>query len=308
MSENSKSFGLLLAAIAVQQSVASFAYPVAKYGLAIIEPFTFAFYRFVLASVILLGLTRTKKYGTPIARRDWPKIWLLGILIIPLNQTLFLYGQSLTAAGHGAVLFATTPIWVYILAMIHLDEKFLWLRVFGIALALIGAVMVMSVGAIKVGTEYLMGDMIIVVSVVAWAYYTVLGKTMVRQYGALRLTAYSVACGSVLYFPFGVYHAIKFDYSQTNWGAWGAVAYMAVGLSLIVYVIWFWLIKYLDASRAAVYQNVQPIIASIVAYFWLGEGLGPMFILGGVTVLVGVVISEIQRTPRALEAPAGPMK
>lgn len=281
-------------AVILQQLIASLCYPIAKVGLAVIEPFTFAFFRFMLSAAILLLVARfLRRKDNPVERKDWPRIVLMGFLIIPLNQTLFLLGQSMTAAGHGAFLFSTTPVWILLLAMFFLKERPTARRLTGIVMAVGGVMVIMSTGAIAVGTEYLMGDLIIIISVLAWAFYTVVGAPMVRKYGAWRMTAYSLSFGSLMYFPFGLYRALQFDYSQTTPFAWFSVAYMAIGLSVIVYVIWYWLIKYIDTSRAAVFQNIQPIVASIVAYFYLGEGLGPGFIIGGSIVIGGVLLSEI---------------
>jgi drug/metabolite transporter (DMT)-like permease len=276
----------------VLQVVASFAYPIAKYGLAIIEPFTFAFYRFILASSVLLILTRLKKYSLPIEKSDYLRILLLGVLIIPLNQTLFLLGQSLTAAGHGAFIFATTPVFIFVLALIHLHEHYSHRRLIGVIAALTGVATIMLSGGIEVSRQYLIGDLIIMVSVIAWAYYTIIGKPLVRKYGALRITAYALASGSALYFPFGLYHALRFDYSVATIATWGSVVYMAVGLSLVVYVLWYWVLKYMEASRIAVFHNVQPILATVISALWLGEKLGTTFMTGGLLVLIGLAISE----------------
>ena len=104
----------LLPIVVFQQTVSALCFPIAKYGLATFEPFTFAFYRFVLSALILLGIVQFRVKGIPIERRDWWRIIGLGFMIIPINQTFYLWGQSLTAAGHAAVLFATTPVWVFI--------------------------------------------------------------------------------------------------------------------------------------------------------------------------------------------------
>jgi drug/metabolite transporter (DMT)-like permease len=108
------------------------AYPVAKYGLASIEPFTFAFFRYVISGVALLTVALLKSKTPPIEKKDYKRIFLLAILVIPLNQTLFLCGQKLTGAGHGALLFATTPIWIFIGGLIYLKEKFAFKRALGI--------------------------------------------------------------------------------------------------------------------------------------------------------------------------------
>jgi drug/metabolite transporter (DMT)-like permease len=92
--------------------------------------------------------------------------------------------------------------------------------------------------------------------------------------------------------PFGLVFALKYDYSQATLGAWFSVVYMAIGLSGFVYVLWYWLLKYLEASRIAVYHNVQPIIASFVAYAFLGESLSTVFLVGGAIVIAGVIVTE----------------
>jgi len=283
----------LAGAIAVQQILAGICYPIAKYGLAYIDPLTFAFYRFILSSCLLLAITRFVRREPPVERRDWWRLALLGALVIPGNQTLFLIGQSLTGAGHGAFLFSTTPVWIFVLAIIHLKERPGWRRTLGIFIAGAGVLSIMWSGIADFGFDYLLGDLIIFVSVIAWAYYTILGTPVVRKYGAIRTTAYALAIGSALYLPVGLFSAWRFDYSRPGLWAWGSVVYMAVALSIIVYVIWYWLLRHMEASRAAVFQNIQPLIAASVAYIFLGEPLSSAFVVGGLVVIAGVVLTEL---------------
>ncbi|MCD6248952.1 MAG: DMT family transporter, partial [candidate division Zixibacteria bacterium] len=196
-------FWVFATAMIVLQTLGGICYPIAKYGLSIIEPYTFAFFRYILSSIVLLAMVYFKKREPRIERADWWKIIGLGAIIVPFNQTLFLVGQSLTGAGHGAFLFATTPIWVFVLAVLHLREKSTVRRAVGIAVATGGVMSIMWSGLADFGWEYLKGDLIIIVAVIAWAYYTIFGKMLVRKYGALRMTAYSLFFGAILYFPFG---------------------------------------------------------------------------------------------------------
>ncbi len=256
------------------------------------EPFAFAFYRFVISSVILLVMVKAKRHRIPIERKDYWKIMGLGFLIIPFNQAMYLWGQSMTAAGHGALLFATVPIWIFLAAVIHLKEKLVLRRVIGIVIALAGVAVIMSGGAIRLGKQYLLGDSIILVAVLAWAYYTILGKDLARKYGALRVTAYALSSGSLLYVPFGLYMASKVNYAQVPLSCWLSVIYIAIGTSVISYVLYYWVLKYFEASRIAVFHNLQPVIASVVALVWLGEPLGATFFVGGAVALAGVIIAE----------------
>lgn len=284
---------ILLPALVIQQAMGALAFPISKFGLEMIEPFTFAFFRFLIASIVLLLLVLSRKRSIPVEKKDYLKIIGLGILIIPFNQTLYLYGQKLTGAGHASLLFATVPIWVFLAAVLHLKEKLVPRRMIGVVVGLVGVGIIMSSGAIEIGMEYLIGDLYILVAVIAWAYYTILGKPLVEKYGAVRITAYALASGSLLYFPFGMLQAIQFDYSAATAGAWWAVIYMALGTSVIVYVVWYWVLKYMEVSRIAVFHNIQPVIATVVAYYWLGEPLGWTFFIGGLIALGGVVIAEV---------------
>lgn len=293
----------IIGVLLFQQTTGALAFPISKYGLEFIEPFTFAFYRFLISSLVLLLLVSLQKHDRAIAKNDYWKIIGLGFIIIPFNQTLYLWGQSMTAAGHGSLLFATTPIWIFIAAMIHLRERTTIRRAVGIIVAIIGVFIIMTSGAVVLGTEYLWGDLIIIIAVIAWAYYTILGKKLVQKYGAIRVTAYALVSGSVMYFPFGIYRAINFDYTGIPTGAWLTVLYMAIGTSVLTYVLWYWVLKYMEASRIAVYHNIQPLIASGVAFIWLDEPIGWSFVIGGLICLLGVIIAETDAMRQARLAP-----
>lgn len=287
------STSFLLLILGFQQLLGALTFPIAKYGLVRIEPFTFAFFRYILSSVFLLAIVWKRRQGIPIPRKDAFKIFGLGILIIPLNQTAYLFGQSMTAAGHGAVLFATVPIWIFIMALIHLKEKFVFRRALGVIIGIFGVAVIMISGGLEVGGNYLFGDAVILVAVIAWAYYSVLGKPLAQKYGAIRVTAYAIASGSALYFPFGLIRAIGCDYSQANLQAWLSVIYAALGVSVLAYILWYWLLKFFEATRIAVFHNIQPVIAAAAASVILGESVGWSFVVGGLIVLTGVVVTEI---------------
>ena len=192
------SIGFVVGVLVFQQTMAALAFPISKYGLEIIEPFAFGFYRFIISSLVLLAINRFINHSVRIEKKDYWKIWGLGILIIPLNQLAFLYGQSLTSSGHGAILFATTPIWIFLIAQFILKEKLIIRRAIGIVIAVVGVIVLMTGGAVELGTEYLYGDLLILLAVLTWAFYTVFGKDLVRKYGALRITAYALSSGTVL--------------------------------------------------------------------------------------------------------------
>jgi drug/metabolite transporter (DMT)-like permease len=267
----------------------------ARYVLLQTDPFAVAFLRYTLAATILYIIASriSKRPGARrIEREDRKKIVVLGLVIIVLNQTFYLFGQKLTTAGHAALLFAMTPIFVYLMAIPHLGEKWSYTKGAGILLAVIGSAVIIFETGFQFDYQMLAGDAIIVVAVVAWAYYSVWGKPLVEKYGAFRITAYSLASGTVLYFPFGLYRLITADMSKVDTYGWLSILYIAIITSVIGYSIWYWLLKHMEASKASVLVNVQPIVAGILGFYLLGETISLPFVVGGIIILIGVTVTQ----------------
>lgn len=271
---------------------------VARYVLLQTDPFVVAFLRYILSASILCLIAHRmgKRPGAvPISREDKWKIITLGLVIIIFNQTFYLFGQKLTTAGHGSLLFATTPIFVYLMAMKRLGETWSKMKGLGILLAVVGSAVIVFEKGLKFDFEFLKGDIIILIAVAAWAYYTVWGKPLVQKYGAFRVTAYTLTSGTIAYFPFGLYRFIIADLSQIDIYGWLSIVYIAILTSVVAYSIWYWLLKYMEASRLSVITNFQPVVAGILGYYILGESLSFLFIIGGLIILSGVTITQKAR-------------
>ena len=142
-------------------------------------------------------------------------------------------------------------------------------------------------------TCHLIGDILVLVAVLAWAIGTVLLKPMAIKYGAFRVTGLALTFGSIIYFPFGITRVISTSLSDISMIGWLSIVYMAAMVSIVAYFLWYWVLKYLEVSRIAILHNIQPIIATIVAYYLLSEPITGSFVLGGVIVIGGVILTEI---------------
>ncbi len=267
-------------------------YLVAKAAVAEIAPMVFAFYRFLLASAVFLAIAVLRKRFFPFEKNQWPLVLLLSFLIYPVNQILFLVGISYTLPTHAALLYASTPVWIYLLSIIRREEKPKKSRTVGIAVALAGVIAFFAEKGLALKWEYLFGDFIIIAAVWAWAAYSVLGRSLVKQKGAFTVTASASIIGTLMFMPFGIYFAANFDYSGAGLIGWSGVAYTAVLTSVIAYTLWYWAIKQFSPSRVAVFMNLQPIIAAILAFFILDERLTAGSIISGIVILSGVFIAQ----------------
>jgi len=243
---------VLYSVILLGQFLTAIAFPIAKIGLNDIDPLVYAFIRFFLSSVIYLPIIIALNRENPIIKRDHFRIFIIGLLMIPGNQVLFLVGQSMTSAGHASLLFATVPIFIYTLAIIFLNEKATFRKTLGILIAVAGVYIIISGGHIEFGGDFLVGDLLILAAVIAWAVSTVLIKPLVIKYGAFRITGTAIVYGSLVYFPFGLIKMIPLEFELITKAAWFSVIYMGIIVTVIAYSMWYWTLKYMPASRLAI--------------------------------------------------------
>jgi drug/metabolite transporter (DMT)-like permease len=278
--------------MAVHTLVSSGTYLAAKGAMSEIAPLVFAFFRFNLATVIFLGLMIARRSFVRLERSEWGLLLVLGLLAIPLNQCMFLIGLNYTQPTHPALLYATTPIWVYILSVRRGEEKSTHGKTSGIIIALMGIMAFFVEKGVALRFDYLMGDSIIMIAVWSWALYTVLGRPLVKRRGAVRVTSISLILGTAMYFPFGAYFALNFDYSGVGIVGWGGVAYAAILTSVVAYTIWYWSIKQMEPSRVAAFINLQPVVTAVAAFYLIGERLSAGTIVSGLVILTGVFLAQ----------------
>ncbi len=273
------------------QLVAAGTFPIAKIAVTSIEPLTLALLRFSIASIALMTLISLTHRLRKVERRDMLRILIVGLLAVPANQLLFLCGLQYTTAGRSALYFGATPIFVFLLATFFLKEKATILKVLGIVVSFAGVGVILHGGG-HAGKGVLFGDFLVILAVVAWAGYTVLGKDLLNKYGSLTITAYALTAGTLAYLPFGLYPAIHFDYAQVPLKAWLSLGYIALMTSVISYSIWYWALARMDTSKLAIFQNLQPVFATVLAVLLVGESLSTSFYLGGVMVIGGVFLTQ----------------
>jgi drug/metabolite transporter (DMT)-like permease len=281
---------LIFPLIILGQLIAGGTFPIAKIAVSSIEPFTLALLRFGIASVAMLLIIVATGRVRKIERGDWLRFIMIGLLAVPLNQLLFLYGLKFTTAGRSALFYGATPIFVFLMAILYLKEKVTPLKIIGISASFAGVAVILRGGRMDEGV--LFGDFLVILAVIAWAAYTVLGKNLLRRYGSLTVTAYALIIGTVAYFPIGIIPAIRFDYSHVPDAAWLSLLYIAIMTSVVSYSIWYWALARMEASKLAIFQNLQPVFAAILSMIVVGETFGFDFYLGGAFVIGGVLLTQ----------------
>jgi len=269
-------------------------YLAAKRALTELSPFELALARFTLAGTIYAALLL--RHPPRVPRRDLVSLAALGFVAIPLNQGLFLGGLSLTTPGRAALLYGMTPVFVFLLALLRGEERSSPLKVMGIGTAFAGAVVVLfSRGQLAGSAESragLLGDLLVLAAVVAWAVYVVWGKPYAERYGVVATTGLTVITGTLIYLPLGALLSRGDSFRALSPTGWVSLAYLVLLTSVVAYLIYYYALAREDASRVAVWSNTQPVLTAILAWAVHGDRLTPAFVVGGVLVIAGVVVTQ----------------
>ncbi len=263
-----------------------------KVGLRDFDPFTLALIRFLISIILLNIFLWIKGIRLIPKRKNVLLVLFLGLMAIPLNQGLLFYGLQFTTPGHASLMYGLTPILVYLFAIFILREKFKLRKLLGILAAFGGILLVLVDQDVDISPHFAAGDLIIFGGVVAWALYTVYGKRLVKEIGSLQAIVYSMTFGTLLFVPVGAYPALTFDYGTASSLSWISLLYIAVITSGIAYPVWYWALKYMEASKLSVFIYTQPILATTLSAIFLHEALTTNFIIGGIIVILGVAFTE----------------
>jgi drug/metabolite transporter (DMT)-like permease len=303
------SAALLYGALVLQTLCSAGTYLFAKRALMEIPALPLGLIRFGCASVLLLLLLlRLRPAGKRLPPRAiWGKLLLLAFVAVPVNQGFFLYGLQLSTAAHAALLYTLTPLFVLLLAQALLGEFPGWRAALGTALALGGTLFVLVQRGLDLSRGPLLGDLLLLVAVVAWSVYTTEGRAVVAEHGALATIAWTLIGGTLLYLPLGLGSLLlpehRSEIAHASREAWWGVAYLVIVTSVLAYLLWYWALQHLAAARVAVFTNLQPLATALLAHFFLGEQITAPFLAGAAVVIGGVLLAQ-WKVPAAPEQEA----
>jgi drug/metabolite transporter (DMT)-like permease len=296
------------ASIALVVVVWAFNFIAAKIGLRYLPPLTMASFRVTLAGLSMvpafLICSRWPAFADArrsqgLTLRDLWTFSYLGFFGVVINQMCFTMGLRYTSVSHAAVIVGMGPIYTLILAVLFRLERATWHKVVGMTIALVGVAVLASENGISARSPSLLGDAITMTGSIGFATYAVLGKRVAGRYDALTMVAFNHFAGAIIILPVALRQARELGpfskWRAIPWPAWAAVLFMAVCSSALAYLLYFWLLRYLEASQLSAFTYLLPVLAVILGILLLGERGSPMQILGGALALAGVYWVESGR-------------
>lgn len=284
-------------------------FSVIKYSLQEIDPLAFATARFLGVSILLLALVYLME-GKPLIRReDWPRVALVGLSGIGIYQICFTLGLNYTTASSSSLIIATSPIFALLFAWLFREEAITPRQIAGILLSFVGVTLIVRAGSegLVVTWENLRGDVLTQIAAVLNAFSAVIAKRPLERYSSLRVMAMGMILGTLFLLLFGWRPLLTYPWARLSFQGWLGLGYATLFGGVIAYVLWFYAIGELGATRTLVYSSLIPIVAVLVAVRTLGEQFTALHALGALIVFVGIALARLtppSRIPRDTRAEA----
>ena len=271
-------------------------YVAGKIALRTIDPITLVCLRLQLAAFLMLAIYFTRRQRQPLKLRDtWPFLYL-GFFGVVVNQGLFTVGLNYTTSDHSAVLIAIGPIIILLLARALKLEALTVAKVVGMAISFVGVYLLETEQGSPAHSPLLMGDIITFGGVIGFSAYAVLGKRVAEQYDSVAMNTFNCVAAALLLLPLTIRQCIHLDWHSVAPSGWLGMAYMAVGSSVAAYTIFYWVLRYMTASRVGAVSYFQPVIVILLSMAFLGERPSRMLLEGTALILLGVFLAERGRS------------
>jgi len=227
----------------------------------------------------------------PIARRDHAKLAGLSILGIALNQTLFLMGLRWTTPFSVSLLGATIPVFTAALAVAFGKESRSWRTAVGLVLAMAGVVSLIGVGSLD------RGAVLVALNSLSYAAYVVLSRDVVVRVGALRAVMWIFTYGALLFLPIGLGPLLA-ELPHLTPRGWTFLVYILVMPTIVAYLLNAWALARSSATLVTVYIYLQPLIAALLAWVQLGQGVNRRAAVAAPLILMGLTVVATRRAAK----------
>ena len=246
-------------------------------------------FRFLVASVVLLGYCLYKRIPIP-KKDDLPLFVTSGFIGLFLYMWAFNAGTVFVSAGISSFLISTAPIFTLILSIFYLKEKTspaIWLGVF-ISFGGLAIISFTQAGE----TQLNIGIILLLGASIFTSIFTIIQKRLLVKYSAIQASAYSVVIGTLFMFIFFPALVREFPYAPTSANL--IIVYLGVFPAAIAY--FFWSLA-LSRAKKTIYVTsflyLVPFLSSILAFFWLGEEISFLALIGGVIIIGGMIITNV---------------
>lgn len=259
-----------------------------------VDAITVSLIRFSIGSCILflLGIVFYRDRIFKVNKKDITELALLGALGVGAASVLLFAGQKSATAINSALVIELNPIIILFLGL-GIGEKIKKFQYIGIFLGLLGCLMAIGIikpSGISIDTHHINGELVLFVSGICWACYTVFSKKITQRLGGfVSICWIMLAAAAELLI---VRLLIPYDYvNPLGTETWMIILYLSVFPTAVAYFAWSEALTKIKLSLLNIMQYLTPVFTIILAWILLGESMSLLNIIGACMVLGGVALT-----------------
>ena len=262
----------------------------------IVSPLSLAFYRWVIAFLILTPFCLQKAVKElPLLKKQPGMIFLIILTGPTLFNTLVYLGLTATTVINSLLIISTTPMLIILLNKLLYKAQTNIFQMIGIFISLIGVSYVISKGSFQniFGSEFYFGDLFILLAVTSWALYSIFLKKNETGVSGFSFLYLSFVFTVILLFPVYLYDIfIQDNFINIDQKTLLVIGYTGIFPSIISYMCWNTGVALIGPNKSGPFLHLMPIFGGILAFLVFRETLEIYHYAGILSVIVGIIITN----------------
>lgn len=271
-------------------------YVVSKVVLEVVPPFTLLLIRLVMGTLGLgiaiyfrNGKTKTTQLIT--SEFFW-KSFLVGFVGYGISLGFQFVGTKLSTASNGSLVTSATPAFVLLFAPFILGEKPTIRRVIALVLSTLGVLAVIDPRTAELSPSLFWGNMSLLAAALTWALYSVLVRKVSQKMDLLTSSTIMLIGGIPSSIAFSIWELNTQGIGEITIGIIGGILFLGFVSTAIAMFLWNYAFAELPAAVASLTFFAQPVVGTLLGWFFLAEQITPLFILGGILIGIGIIVAS----------------
>ena len=266
-------------------------YVVSKVVLEVIPPFALLSIRLVMGALVLGIIIYFRKEKPTFTKEQFWKSFFVGVVGYGISLGFQFVGTKLSTASNGSLVTSATPAFVLIFAPFLLGEKTTARRIAALVVSTLGVLAVIDPRNAELSPTLFWGNMSLLAAALTWALYSVLVRKVSQSGDLLTSSAVMLLGGVPSSIAFGIWEVNTQGVGAITPGIIGGLLFLGIISTAIAMFLWNYAFAELPAAVASLTFFAQPVVGTLLGWFFLSETITPLFLFGGVLISVGILIA-----------------
>ncbi len=270
-------------------------YVVSKVVMEVIPPFSLLAIRLVMGAFVLGLVIFFRRIKPALTREFFWKSALVGFVGYGISLGFQFVGTDLSTASNGSLVTSATPAFVLIFAPFLLGERTTKRGIIALAVSTLGVVAVIDPRNAELSPTLFWGNMSLLAAALTWALYSVLVRKVSKTGDLLTSSAIMLLGGLPTSLLLGAWEMQTQGMGEITTGIILGVLFLGIISTALAMFMWNYAFAELPAAVASLTFFAQPVVGTLLGWFFLAEKITPLFLAGGVLIGIGILIATSEK-------------